>query len=122
MSLEEARAALYLAAQRHAAKPDDGETQRELCKAASEYHKARMATASGAAAQTGGQATPTDKAASVMPFGRSKGIPVHAATKGDIEWTMGALERSISDPAKSRFLEANQALLDVLRAELARRP
>lgn len=113
--LSEKRASLFGAAKAFAAAPAD-DTGRALCMAASAYAEARLAAASGATAAASKLSNEP-----VVPFGRAKGKPLSAVAPKDLEWVLGAVERSISDPGKERFLEANQALRDALVAELSRR-
>ena len=57
----------------------------------------------------------------VVRFGRNAGTPVSQLTDYDARWYLNALERSLNDPEKARFREANAAIIDQVRAELARR-
>lgn len=117
MTLEEARKQLTIAALGYANDITTAEKLRALCAAASEYHTTRMAAASGATAQKN---QPKDDP--IAPFGRSKGKPLSVIPRSDLEWLAGALEESIANPEKSRWVEANQLQLEVVKAELARRP
>ena len=117
--LDEKRKALFSAAVEYAASPGDGVAQRRLCGAAAEYQDARMSAAHGVTAAVSAAEQKRDEP--VLPFGRAKGKTLSKAGKGDLEWVLGALEGSINDPAKARFLDANQALAEAVRAELARR-
>jgi hypothetical protein len=119
MTLDEARSALVVAAQQDLGV---GERVRELCKAASAYHEARMAAASGATAAKHAQATGrTGEPDAYMPFGRSKGVPVRVAPTDDLSWMYARVCESIDDPAKANFLEKNEALAAALLAELENR-
>jgi hypothetical protein len=57
----------------------------------------------------------------VLPFGRAKGTPITEATVKDLEWTAGALGRSIDDETKARWREDNVRLRDAIMAEVERR-
>ena len=58
----------------------------------------------------------------VLPgFGRQKGQPISGAESRDLEWYRQALQKSIDDPSKARWIEQNQTVLDAIEAELARR-
>lgn len=57
----------------------------------------------------------------VIPFGRSKGQPIEEVDAKDLTWVAGALRTSIDDETKSRWREANQALLAAIEAELETR-
>ena len=87
----------------------DDTALKALCLAATEYADARRAAAQ-----------PSDKGHTI-PFGKSKGTPISAATKRDLEWVAGALERSIEDPERAKWKASNAALLGAIHAELARR-
>lgn len=54
-------------------------------------------------------------------FGRAKGTPLVEASTAELRWLVGAVERSIGDPEKERFLSDNQAYLGAINAELAQR-
>ena len=56
-----------------------------------------------------------------MRFGRAKGTRLVDADVDGLEWYASALSRSIDDPEKTRYREANQQHLDEVRAELSRR-
>lgn len=62
------------------------------------------------------------KADAVLPnFGRQKGEPIAGVETKDLEWYASAMRRSIDDPEKARWADANQAVLDAIEAELERR-
>lgn len=65
--------------------------------------------------------TQGSKAPHVMSFGKAKGTPIDQASDDDLGWYRGAVARSIDDPAKARFREANVAVLRECDAELRRR-
>lgn len=54
----------------------------------------------------------------VVPFGRSKGKTLAECDTDDLRWLAGAYQRSIDDPTKARWLDANCAGLDAVNAEL----
>lgn len=89
--------------------------ERELCMAAWEYAEARRLLASSAGTEA---AKPEDVR---VPFGKDKGKPLAAVNKTGLEWLIGAVDASISNPDKARFIEANQRMLDALKKELASR-
>ena len=55
----------------------------------------------------------------VVKFGRDKGKPIYDVD--DLSWYRGAIARSVADPAKGKYLTANQADLAAIEAEIARR-
>lgn len=57
----------------------------------------------------------------VPPFGRNKGKPLHSLSVDDLRWYESALQRSIDDPDKQRFADANGRALEDVRAELRKR-
>jgi len=57
----------------------------------------------------------------LVPFGRSKGQPLSSCSERDLEWLESAVQRSIDDPAKSKYLSSNTALLNEIQTELHRR-
>ena len=99
---------------------------RALCDAASAYAAARRAAAPQARPPptrvADDRGAPSSGAgASVVRFGRSKGKTLAECETDDLRWLAGALQRSIDDAAKARFLDANCADLDAVNAELAER-
>lgn len=54
----------------------------------------------------------------VVGFGRSKGKTLAECDTDDLRWLAGAYQRSIDDPTKARWLDANCAGLDAVNAEL----
>lgn len=112
------RSQFYEAARAWYTAQDNAQAQRRLCDAACAYTDARRALASG---QTTAKRQADAKEEVTLPFGRSKGKPLHAASKGDLEWMLGVLEESIANPEKERWREKNAELLEAVRAELARR-
>ena len=55
----------------------------------------------------------------LVPFGWDKGKPLSAVA--DLTWLRRAVESSVNDPEKERWRSQNQALLDAIQAEEARR-
>ena len=55
----------------------------------------------------------------VMKFGKGKGKPIEEATDRDLEWYGEAIAKSVDDPDKSRFRDANERELAAIRAEVA---
>ncbi len=84
-----------------------------LCASAEAFAKAQWAL----------KAPPRSSTSSgkVIPFGRSKGTPLHEAEKKDLEWFASILPESIADPAKAKYSGQNQELLDAVLAELGTR-
>lgn len=107
--LDEARAELVDAAKRHATTATDG-TLKALCEAASAYARARVVAA-----------RPAGSESLVMPFTKSKGMPLAEARTEDMEWALPKLEASLEDPDKARWRESNLALINGIKAELASR-
>lgn len=56
-----------------------------------------------------------------MKFGRGKGKTIEEASERDLEWYADAIAKSVDDPDKSRFRDANERELAAIRAELAYR-
>ena len=54
------------------------------------------------------------------PYGRSKGQPVAGASVSDLEFYMSGCQRTLNDPAKSRWHDKERVLLAAIEAELAR--
>jgi hypothetical protein len=88
---------------------------RDLAMSAWEYAEARRLLASGATAAAASIEGP------VVPFGKDKGKPLPAVSKNSLEWLMGAVEHSIGNPDKARFIESNQQMLEALKKEYAGR-
>lgn len=55
----------------------------------------------------------------LVRFGRDKGKPI--ADVDDLSWYRAALQTSVEDPSKARFLEQNRAHLEEVDAELRAR-
>lgn len=60
-------------------------------------------------------------AEAVVAFGQSKGMAVSQLADKDLAWYEKAYGENVADPAKARFVKANQRVLDALRAEKERR-
>ncbi len=115
MSLDEAREELKNAASIYGRAPDSVDAVKVLCMAAVAYAAERSKSVPAPAPQ----ARRSDDV--VIPFGRSKGTPIADAETNDLEWVAGALTKSIDDPAKARWADADRALLAAIEAELATR-
>ena len=92
----------------------DTEAAKALSDAALAYAAARGGPKPQRAATTG-------DGGHVLPFGRSKGLPITKATPADLQWVLGALQKSIDDPEKARWRESNEALAEAIRSELEAR-
>jgi len=57
----------------------------------------------------------------VVPFGRDKGKPITDVDDDALKWLAEAVKKSIADKDKEKWKAKNQAMLDALRAEYARR-
>lgn len=57
----------------------------------------------------------------VVPFGAAKGKLLSEATPKDLAWLAKVLPEDVANPAKAKYAEKNQALLDAVLAELGRR-
>lgn len=112
MTLAEAWHALTLAAEEYARGVNE-RSRNELHRAAITYAQHRETPKPR---PTGVADHRTTEA--VIPFGRSKGKPINEASTRDLEWVLGALEKSIDDPAKARWRDSNQATADAIRDEL----
>ena len=89
-----------------------------------EAAKALSDAALAYAAARGGpkpQRAATGDGGHVLPFGRSKGLPITKATPADLQWVLGALQKSIDDPEKARWRDSNEALAEAIRNELEAR-
>lgn len=65
------------------------------------------------------ESAPSD---AVLPgYGRNKGQPVSGVETKDLQFYVRTLQASIDNPEKARWREQNQASLDAIEAELARR-
>jgi len=54
------------------------------------------------------------------PYGRSKGLPIAGASRGDLDFYANGSRRSLSDPSKARFHDKERAMLAAIDAEIAR--
>lgn len=52
-------------------------------------------------------------------YGKAKGQPIEGASQDDLHFYANGARRSLADPAKSRFHDAERALLTAIEAELA---
>jgi hypothetical protein len=84
----------------------------QLSDAADAWYVLRKGTPSAAAPSSGGLVFP--------PYGRSKGLPVAGASKGDLEFYKSGCERTLADPSKERFHAKERALLAAIDAELSK--
>lgn len=57
----------------------------------------------------------------VLKFGKEKGKAIEDASDRDLEWYGEAIAKSVEDPEKARFREANERELAAIRAEVALR-
>lgn len=53
-------------------------------------------------------------------FGKSKNQPIRGASLGDLNFYAESVQRSIDDPAKSRYVEMNQKMYDAIWNEIER--
>ena len=115
MSLyEEKWRALELAARDYAETADMAQATK-LADAASAYARAREANEKGAKPAQSSAATVR------LPMGRSKNLPLAEAPTDDLKWVLGIVTQSISDPEKSRYLEANKTMAAAIESELLSR-
>lgn len=116
MTPREAQAAAWLELQRASGLAENSpkEAWTLLSEAAQKYAKARWA------AQTQKSPVPA-KTGHVIPFGNSKGTPLHEAETKDLRWVASALRESLDDPAKERWRGKNAELLEAIEAELEAR-
>jgi hypothetical protein len=63
----------------------------------------------------------TLRSGQVVPFGRSKGMPIEESDTKDLQWLAGAMRESIADPAKEKWAPKNRELLDAIEHELETR-
>lgn len=112
---------VLIAAARDYSESPDANFAKALSLSAIAWAKANDAAVKG----TNGK---TLRSGAVVPFGRSRGLPIEEATKGDLEvkvaalqWVSGALRESIADPAKARWAPQNRELLAAIEAELETR-
>ena len=75
----------------------------------------------GGAPATGGVAYPGVRSAGdfEVRFGNDKGKPISLAT--DLPWLRSALVKSINDPSKAQYVEANKGQVNAIDEEMARR-
>lgn len=89
----------------------DNINQRALCEAAQMYAKAFWTVRAPPKPER-------QQSAVVIPFGRSKGKSISECDAKDLQWVLGAVEKSIDDPAKERFRAKNSELAEAIRGEL----
>jgi hypothetical protein len=63
---------------------------------------------------------PSSSGAVFPGYGRSKGMPVAGASKGDLEFYHTGCQRTLADPSKERFHAKERALLAAIEAELSK--
>jgi hypothetical protein len=56
-----------------------------------------------------------------IAFGKAKGVKLRDADEGELNWYAGALRKSIDDPEKAPYADANRADLALVDAEIKRR-
>ncbi len=77
--------------------------------------------AAGAASPRTSAGAPSGPLPTIFPpYGRSKGMPIAGASRGDLEFYANGAKRTLNDPAKARFHDKERALLAAIDAELAR--
>lgn len=79
------------------------------------------AKAWAAACGAASAAAPSSSGAVFPGYGRSKGLPVAGASKGDLEFYKSGCERTLADPSKERFHAKERTLLAAINAELETR-
>jgi hypothetical protein len=114
MNLDEAREQLINAALNLGERgTQDIGAVRALCEAATAYGKERD------------KATPRNQTREstslTLPFGREKNVPLNEAKTGNLKWMRGCLVEMVADPAKEKYREKNQALLEAIDRELESR-
>lgn len=57
----------------------------------------------------------------VLGFGRAKGKTVGEADTNDLQWVAGCLRENVADPAKAKWKDRNQELLEAIETELETR-
>lgn len=57
----------------------------------------------------------------VIPFGRSKGLPVEEAEDKDLHFVLERVRAGLDDPDKARWRDKNQKLVDAIERELETR-
>jgi len=82
---------------------------------ASKRPAASGAPASGRAAggTGGGNAT-------LPPYGRAKGQPIHGAGLDDLRYYLTGCERTLADSSKARFHDRERVMMAAIEAEIAR--
>lgn len=64
------------------------------------------------------EATRPDTGALFPPYGKAAGKPVFGASKADLEFYLNGAKRSMADPEKAQWREANARLAAAIEAEL----
>lgn len=95
----------------------DPEFDKQLWRLVLAFGKTQLPTHTSPAGGSSGAA----RSGMVMRFGNSKGVALEDLQTKDLDWYIGAAERSIADPSKANYKDKNQAELTQLRAERARR-
>jgi hypothetical protein len=84
------------------------------------YFSARQAAGAGGSPSRGASSG-KGRSGQVVPFGRTKGLPLEEAETKDLQWLAGAMRESIADPSKEQWAAKNRVLLDAIEAELETR-
>ncbi len=80
-----------------------------------------IGSAADVAAPARRSAAPTGGGGMVFPpYGRSKGQPIAGASTADLEFYLSGCQRTLGDPAKSRWHDKERVLMAAIEAELAR--
>jgi hypothetical protein len=67
-------------------------------------------------------ATPGGGGVCFPNYGRSKGLPVAGASKGDLDFYRTGCERTLADPDKARWHDRERVLLAAILKELGEEP
>lgn len=113
--LDQRREELFAMAERFVAGGKTMELQRGLCDSASAYDKERQAHFKPQQTAEAGKF--------VVPFGRSKGVPIGEADTKDLGRVLEAMRESekLNDPSKARFRADNEKLIAAIERELETR-
>lgn len=99
-------------------------TGRELMKASLAHAAAHALETQSRAQPPAPQKPPESKPAgptTFPPFGRAGGKPIKGAAVDDLRFFEAWARKAVDDPARSRWVQRNQQLLDAVRAELRQR-
>lgn len=119
-ALDGAREALRHAAANYApCYPNPGPEWDDLCRAAIAYAQARSAAQD--AVKSGAPSYAGPRSGAVVPFGKTKGLPIEEETTKGLLYLRDAIQRSLDDTSKARWADANRTLKAHIEAELARR-